>query len=686
MPAASSAISVDIVASFGAFKEALDKAADQVKSFGESVTGSLEGLASPFEKLHGLIVGLATGLVFKDIIDSTVEATNEVIKLQRAFGGNLEEANKTNASLKLLGISTDDYIGYALRLDRQIRANNQSLQQMGFTAKDLDLGQKGLIDKAIDKLLQYKEGVDRNIASQVLFGRNVQEIYPLLMTHLAGVSERAHELEESLGLTVTEADKARAINYQMSMRELGLAFEGIKKAIGEAVLPYLTKFADWFTSQTPSLIANMKGLVAGVIDFALDLAEGFMSFLVSVTEGISKLVAMWGVAKEIFGGEGAGAGAIEFAAKIDAAAESLGGFRDKVTAAVESLRTALKNPAAPNAVLPDLPKGTLSAGNLVSDKNATAAGMEQMQSRIKLADQAYQQDVERINSSAKLYGVTEREKTQDLMEAIGVRETRQLAAATQELATLRAGTPQYQKVQDEITQILQKAAADRQKITNQELLANRAAWQSELNSLTSAFNSQLKGLLAGTTTWAAAMKNIARDLVMKMIEQFEQLAIIKPLLNSLSNIAPPADLFAGIIKAITASIGQVFAGVTAFFAPTLGPAAPAAAAGVAAAAETTAMGMTKLETGAWQIPGVMGALLHPNEMVLSSGPAQAVRDFFSGGQGSSGSGPSGAPVTHNWNITAMDARSFAQMLNNRGSQLSRFFQQAMRDNQIQMPA
>lgn len=642
MPAASSNISVDIVASFGAFKEALDQAAEATKSFSEKVKSNLESLASPFEQLHGLIVGLATGLVFKEIVDGTVEATNEVVKLQRAFGGNLEAANGANASLKLLGISTDDYIGYALRLDRQIRANNESLQRMGFTAKDLDLGQKGLIDKAVEKLLQYKEGVDRNIASQVLFGRNVQDIYPLLQTHLAGVSERAHELEESLGLTVTEGDKARAVNYQLAMRELGMALEGIKKAIGEAVLPYLTKFAEWFTSQAPALITNMKGVVASVVDFALDLAEGFMNFLVSVTEGVSKLVALWGLAKELLS-PGSGAGAVDFAANIDAAAAKLSGIRDKVNATIEDLRIALKNPATPELALPDLPKGTLGAGNLTNDKNASAIGMAQMQNQIRLAQESYQQQAELINTNAKLFGISEAEKTQALITAVNDREQKQLSAANAELATLRAGTPQYQKVQDELTQIAQKGAMDRQKIADQELLHNRAEWQSSLNSIAGAFNSQLKGLLAGTTSWATAMKNIAADLVMKMIEKFEELAIIKPLLNSLANISPPAELFASILKAITASLGQVFAGVSAFFAPTLGPAAPAAAAGVTAGVQAAAMGFGKFEQGAWEIPGTMGAILHGGEMVLPAGPSQAVRDFFGGG--GSGGGGGGAGMT-----------------------------------------
>jgi hypothetical protein len=46
-----------------------------------------------------------------------------------------------------------------------------------------------------------------------------------------------------------------------------------------------------------------------------------------------------------------------------------------------------------------------------------------------------------------------------------------------------------------------------------------------LQTVTGAFNSPLRGLLAGTTSWASAMKSIAADMFMKMIEQVEQWAL-----------------------------------------------------------------------------------------------------------------------------------------------------------------
>jgi hypothetical protein len=119
-------ISVDIVAAFGAFKEQLDQASNATKDFADRVKASLGEVTAPFENLQSLIIGVAAvaagGAVFKDMVDSTLETTGAVVKLQRAFGGNLETSNQLASQLRLLGISTDEYTGMALRLDRQIRA------------------------------------------------------------------------------------------------------------------------------------------------------------------------------------------------------------------------------------------------------------------------------------------------------------------------------------------------------------------------------------------------------------------------------------------------------------------------------------------------------------------------------------------------------------------------------------
>ncbi len=57
--------------------------------------------------------------------------------------------------------------------------------------------------------------------------------------------------------------------------------------------------------------------------------------------------------------------------------------------------------------------------------------------------------------------------------------------------------------------------------TSRRSLQQQQMWNSALGSIESAFNSQLRGLLAGTTTWSQAFKKILGDLIIKFIEMCE---------------------------------------------------------------------------------------------------------------------------------------------------------------------
>ena len=185
------------------------------------------------------------------------------------------------------------YTSMAMKLDRQLRTGNESLAKMGMTAKDLDLGQKGVMDKAIGKLAEYKEGIDRNIAATVLFGRGGGEALNLVRLTIGGTAERGKELADSLHLTITPQDQANARQYKLMVNELGMAFDGIKKAIGSAVLPYLTAFGQWFVEMAPGIVSGMKDTMRSVVDWAFTIAAGFISFVVEVTRGIAKMFALW---------------------------------------------------------------------------------------------------------------------------------------------------------------------------------------------------------------------------------------------------------------------------------------------------------------------------------------------------------------------------------------------------------
>ena len=117
-------------------------------------------------------------------------------------------------------------------------------------------------------------------------------------------------------------------------------------------------------------------------------------------------------------------------------------------------------------------------------------------------------------------------------------------------------------------------------------------------------NLQMRGLLAGTTSWGQAVKNIFADLTLKAIQSFEKMAVdwaamelAKTGATSAGVAARNAVESAGAAVSSLAQIGnatgviiadaaKTFAGIFGFLAPTMGP----AAAGPAAAGGATVLG------------------------------------------------------------------------------------------------
>jgi hypothetical protein len=609
----------DVSVKFGAqidqLVAGLKQSSDAIQSWANGAKSAVEGLTAPFEKFQSILLTVgsiaAGGYLFKDIVDTTTGLTSEVVKLQKSMGITLDQANQLGASLKFLGIDTSDYTGLALRLDRQIRQNNEALRQMGFTARDLDLGQKGLMDKAIAKLLEYKEGVDRNIAAQVLFGRNVSEVFSLLKLGLEGVPEKAQQLHEALGLTVTEDDKRRAREYKLAMSELSMTFDGIKKSIGDAVLPYLSRFADWFASQGPAIIANMKTIVANVIEFSLDLVGSLIAFARSTASAfqsvIDKLKTTYQVVKAIAvvtalivpGLQGLAVGKIAgglFGDSLsDAALAKTEDGLDGVRKVIQDIKAALAKPIE-GLQFGGLPKGTKSASDLLNNRDSIGASMEFYQTQIKLADEAFRQVQEKLSSQVKTFEITEDQKSRILLNELAKRHAAETAALADEARIQGLTVAQQQKITDQRLLIDAKYAADRQRIMDEARVRDVAQWNSVLSTIQGAWDSQLRGLLAGTTTWSEALKSIFADLVLDIIKQLEKILLEKIAIKAVDIIGGgPLSFISGLLPSFDA--------------------------------------------GAYSVPGDMTANIHKDEMIIPAGPADAFRSLLGGGGGQGGGGP-----------------------------------------------
>ena len=319
------------------------------------------------------------------------------------------------------------------------------------------------------------------------------------------------------------------------------------------------------------------------------------------------------------------------------------------------------------------------------------AGIERMRNAVsdltgpvKILHQQLAEQKILLNAEASQFQITQQQKFA-LLEA----ETRQEYEA--ELALLErkaeiAGltVSQRQKAIDRIAELEAKHRADMLRLDEQAIAAQQKMWSSALGSIETAFNSQLRGLLAGTTSWSQASKKILGDLVIQFIEMCETM-VVKWTAAQLAQTtaattgaaaraaaeqgAANAGLLANAanaIKAIMSDAAQTFAGVFAFLAPTMGP----AAAGPAAAAQASVSAAAIFDVGTDYVVRGGLALIHPGETIIP--PARGSGPFSGAGLRAQVH----APVSIN--VSALDAQSVRRFFNDNSSHMLRAINDAVK--------
>jgi hypothetical protein len=189
-------------------------------------------------------------------------------------------------------------------------------------------------------------------------------------------------------------------------------------------------------------------------------------------------------------------------------------------------------------------------------KEALRAQQEKLQERIKIADDAYKAEAERLNAAVKVFAITESEKTAQQLAALNERDIQEQHYLQKQLALWKENSPEYVKILNEMTNAHGKFLDDVQKLNEQQRAANVKEWEGMLTPIQSAWDSQLRGLLAGTTSWAQAMKSIIGDLVIDMIKALESFAVKKAALALADVMGPNPLAFANALKGIQPISGK----------------------------------------------------------------------------------------------------------------------------------
>jgi hypothetical protein len=237
----------------------------------------------------------------------------------------------------------------------------------------------------------------------------------------------------------------------------------------------------------------------------------------------------------------------------------------------------------------------------------------------------------------------------------------------------------------------QKFLLEREQLDFQAVQSSQRTWQGLMQPIQRAFDTSITGMILGTTTLQRAVANITQSIIAEFVNLGVRMVtnwIASELAMTTATQAGAAartaaeseGITAGLaikalnaVKSIVTDSAQAFAGIFAFLAPIMGPAAAGPAAAGEAAVLAAAGGIASA-AGGWVVPSDQLAMVHQNEMILPAHISQGLQGVIS----ANSSAVAGAgPVVIN--VSAIDSQDVKRFFHNNGSLLVAAVNKAMRN-------
>lgn len=270
------------VNSANAMMTSLDKVNDRARS-GIQVLEHYKGAIAAIGTVAGAFVGVAMGA--KKLADETYESTRAAELLGSKLGISAAQAGVLATALTNINSDSGTLEAGLGKVTKTLGDNEDAFTKLGVATRDSNGNFRSSLDimtEANARFLQFREGTDRNIEMQKIYGKSWQDMVPLLNLTAEAMAETEAK-SRSLGLVLGQENVESAHAYDNALDDVGMVLKGLGKAIGDALMPVLAKLGEWFMSIGPVAITATKGAVGGLTAAFWGMKNGVVAVFQIVT-------------------------------------------------------------------------------------------------------------------------------------------------------------------------------------------------------------------------------------------------------------------------------------------------------------------------------------------------------------------------------------------------------------------
>lgn len=295
-----------------------DKANDSISKTEEKAGGlasKLGGVIGTAGKVGLAVAGAATagGAALYGMANKAAESTDRIDKMSQRLGMSRESFQEWDYILSQNGVSMDS-MNTAMKsmttamasLADEGKKGEETLGKLGISVDDLkNMKQEEVFEKAVVALQNMDEGYEKARLAQQLFGKQGQEMLPMLNQSKGSIDELKNKAHE-LGLVLSDDAVDAGVKFTDTMDSLKRSFGAVASQVGVGVMPIIQQLMEWIITNMPTIQAVFKtafDVISEVVNISVDI---FKTFFLPILETLylwiyDNMPAIQETFKEVFG-------------------------------------------------------------------------------------------------------------------------------------------------------------------------------------------------------------------------------------------------------------------------------------------------------------------------------------------------------------------------------------------------
>lgn len=250
------------------FDSGVTKSESKWNTFGEKLSGGISKVGNMAKSLYNGAFGGNLGAWIRNVADEASAAGDKIDKQSQALGMSRKAyqewdyiLGQSGASIDSMGVSMKTLNSAVLNTLADPKKNKdmvETFKELGLSMADLNgLTQESQFEKVVRAFQQLPQGAEKSALAVKLFGRNGQDLLPLLNSSADSIDEMRKNAEE-LGLIMSDDAIDAAVAYNDALDDMDRTFKAVKYAVGAEFLPVLTGAFKKVASYTGGLLNAYK--------------------------------------------------------------------------------------------------------------------------------------------------------------------------------------------------------------------------------------------------------------------------------------------------------------------------------------------------------------------------------------------------------------------------------------------